>query len=141
MPAIYDHPHVVHDDEIDALGHVNNLSYLKWMQDAAIAHSTAQGWSTQRYLEIGSGWVVRSHAIDYRQPAFAGQEIVVRTWVSNFRNIRSLRKYKIIRPDDNTVLALAQTDWAFIGYEHLVPRRVPPEIVAAFELVAEQDEP
>ena len=97
MPSIYEHLHTVGQEEMDLLGHASNLAYVGWMQDAAVAHSAAQGWPTERYLQIGAGWVVRSHAIQYRQPAFAGQTIVVRTWVANFRKIRSLRKYKIVR--------------------------------------------
>lgn len=141
MPAIYHHQHTVRDDEIDAQGHVNNLVYLKWMQTAALAHSAEQGWPPERYQQIGAGWVVRSHSIEYLQPAFAGQRIVVKTWVSNFRKIQSLRKYKIFRVADNALLAVSQTNWAFIGLEHHVPRRVPPELVAAFELVPESEEP
>ena len=30
---------VVPDTAIDANGHVNNVQYVQWMQDAAIAHS------------------------------------------------------------------------------------------------------
>ena len=63
MPAIFAHHHRVRTDEIDEQGHVNNLRYLAWMQTAAIAHSAAQGWTGQRYRDLGSGWVVRSHFI------------------------------------------------------------------------------
>lgn len=34
--AIFVFEHHVRDDEIDVLGHVNNLAYLKWMQSAAV---------------------------------------------------------------------------------------------------------
>lgn len=141
MPAIFHYPRTVTDDEIDAQGHVNNLVYLRWMQDAAIAHSAAQGWPPQRYRETGAGWVVRSHQIEYLQPTFAGQAIEVITWVANFKKIQSLRKYKIVRPADAAVLAIAQTNWAFIGLEHRVPRRVPPELAGAFVLVPPDEEP
>src|SRR5579863_114830 len=77
MPAIYAHSHVVTPDEIDGLGHVNNLHYLKWMQTAAVAHSAAQGWPTERYREIRSAWVVRAHRIEYRQPAFVNDELII----------------------------------------------------------------
>ena len=59
MPAIYCHSHVVRDDEIDGLGHVNNLHYLKWMQDAAVAHSAAQGWPT-RAIPVDRGGLCRA---------------------------------------------------------------------------------
>jgi len=143
MPAIYEHPHVIRDDEIDPQGHVNNLEYLKWMQTAALAHSAAQGWPGERYRAIGGGWVARRHVIDYLQPAFAGQSVVVRTWVSDFGKITSLRKYKIVRPEDDgdVLLAVAETQWAFIGLERHVPRRIPPEVASAFEVVPPECEP
>jgi len=141
MPAIFRYRHTVTDDEIDGLGHASNLEYLKWMQAAAIAHSTAEGWSPQRYRVEDAGWVVRRHTIEYRQPLFAGQRIEVVTWVSNFRKVQSLRKYKIVRAADDTVAAVAATDWAYIGIAPRVPRRIPPDLAAAFTIVSESEEP
>ena len=141
MPAIYQLTHTVRDGEIDAQGHVGNLEYLKWVLAAALGHSTVQGWSPQRYDESGAAWVVRSHSIQYLQPAYAGQQVTVLTWVSNFRKTRSLRKYKIVRPADDRLLAAGETDWAYVGIEHRVPRRIPQELVDAFELVPESEEP
>jgi acyl-CoA thioester hydrolase len=79
MPAIYLHEHTVLDEEIDGQGHVNNLVYLHWMQSAAVAHSTAQGWPPERYQQAEAGWVVRTHNIEYLVPAFANEQIVVHT--------------------------------------------------------------
>lgn len=142
MPAIYEYPLTVTDEMIDGQGHVNNLEYVRWMQDAAVAHSNAQGWSSQRYRESGAGWVARSHKIEYLQASFAGESIVVYTWVHDMRKIRSLRKYKIVRGDaDNTVLAVAETDWAYIAMEHRVPRRIPPEVANAFIIVPPEEAP
>ena len=138
MPAVFDFPHTVRDDEIDDQGHVNNVHYVQWMQSAAVAHSSIQGWPPQRYLDHGGGWVARSHFIEYLQPAFAGEKIVVRTWVSDFKKITSLRKYKIIRPHDDVVLAVAETNWAFIGLQHRVPRRIPAELSESFEVVTDE---
>ncbi len=141
MPAIYQHALTIAAEAIDGQGHVNNLEYIRWMQDAAVAHSAAQGWTAQRYQQIGAGWVVRSHWIEYLQPAFADENVKVLTWVANFRKIRSLRKYKIVRSSDEAILVRAETDWAFIGLEHRVPRRVPPELVQDFLIVSEDEEP
>jgi acyl-CoA thioester hydrolase len=141
MPAIYEHRLIVPPEAIDGQGHVNNLDYVRWMQEAALAHSAAQGWPSARYRELGAGWVVRSHKIEYLQASFAGDEIVVYTWVADFRKIRSLRKYKMVRLGDGATVALAETDWAFIGYEHRVPRRIPPEVSEAFLVVPPAQEP
>jgi acyl-CoA thioester hydrolase len=126
----------VGDDEIDAQGHANNVCYVAWMQEAALAHSAAQGWPAAAYQRIGMGWVVRAHAIEYHQPALAGQRIVVATWVATFKRVTSLRRYRIIRQTDGVVLATAETKWAFIDYATGQPWRVPAGIVQAFEIVS-----
>jgi acyl-CoA thioester hydrolase len=141
MPAIYEHPHAVLDSEIDVLGHASNLAYVAWMQAAALAHSAAQGWPAQRYQELGAGWVVRSHQIEYLRPAFAGEALVIRTWVATFRKVTSLRRYQIIRLADQRVLATAATDWAFINYQTGLPTRLPPGLAQAFELVVDEPPP
>jgi hypothetical protein len=55
-------------EAIDIQGHVSNLAYVGWMQDVAIQHSAAVGWPLRRYLELGAGWVVRSHFVEYFRP-------------------------------------------------------------------------
>ena len=102
MPAIYEHRHIVAAEEIDQLGHANNVAYVEWMQAAALAHSAAQGWPADRYRRQGQGWVVRAHAVEYLQPAFAGDRIVVRTWVATMRKATSLRRYRIFREPDES---------------------------------------
>lgn len=136
MPMIYRHHHVVRDDEIDDQGHANNVAFVQWMQDAAIAHSTAQGWDPGRYVDTGTAWVVRTHFIRYLQAAFAGEELEVRTWVVNFRKVTSLRRYRMFRNSDQTLLAEAETDWAYVSRERGTPQRIPPELSGAFELFA-----
>lgn len=138
MPAVYEHPHTIRADEIDLLGHANNLAYLRWTLSAAVAHSAVQGWSTERYRELGSGFVVRRHEIEYLRPAFEGESLVVRTWVASMRKATSLRRYELFRrtaDGQEQKLAVASTDWAFVDYTKGMPRRIPDEIVQAFTLV------
>jgi acyl-CoA thioester hydrolase len=135
MPAIYEHFLSVTSAETDELGHASNLAYVRWMQDAAVAHSAAQGWPGEAYQALGAGFVVRSHQIEYLRPAWPGDQIVVRTWVANLKRVTSLRRYDIVRPADAKLLARAATDWAFIKFATGLPARIPPEIAEAFELV------
>ncbi len=139
MPAIYDWQHVVSERDLDDLGHANNISYLKWMQSAALAHSAAQGWPVEAYRSLGLGWVVRSHQIDYLAAARLGDQIVVRTFVANLKKVTSLRRFVILRAKDEVVLAKAATDWAFVEYSTGTPKRIPPEVSSAFEIVSDQD--
>ena len=134
MPAVYEHRHLVALEEIDELGHASNLAYLRWLQEAALAHSAAQGWPGEAYKRLGLGWVVRSHEITYERPAQESDLVIVRTWVASFRKASSVRRYDVIREADRKRLATAATNWAFVDYSTGLPTRIPPEIVASFEL-------
>jgi acyl-CoA thioester hydrolase len=139
MTRRFEHQHTVSSEDIDELGHAGNFQYIKWMQHAAVAHSTANGWPPQRYDELGSGWVVRSHMITYLKPAFEGDEVVVRTWVANMKSATSLRKYEIL-DQNGTLLARAETDWAFVNYARQRPTRIPAEVAACFEVIGNEQQ-
>ncbi len=132
MQAVYDHPVSVAQSDIDFLGHVNNLNYLAWFIDAGVAHSSANGWPTRRYVELGSGWVVRSHFIEYSAPAFANDELIVSTWIARFSKVRCLRKYRITRTQDERIVAQGETVWSFVSFEKQAPVRIPEEVASCF---------
>jgi acyl-CoA thioester hydrolase len=135
MPDIFFHSHAIQADEIDELGHANNVAFVAWLQAAAMGHSAAQGWPGPRYQELGQGWVVRSHAIEYLLPAFAGDHVVVETWVATMKKVTSLRRYRIVRRGDGALLATAETNWAFVDRTSFRPVRIPPEVGEAFVVV------
>ena len=116
---------------IDDNGHVNNVEFVRWMQEAAVAHADERG-CTAATREAGATWVVRSHHVEYRRPAFAGDRVRVVTWVANVRRAFSLRKYRFERPADGTVLAEGETDWVFVDTRTGRPRTVPGHIIAVF---------
>jgi acyl-CoA thioester hydrolase len=135
MPDILEYPHTVREDELDVLGRADNRAYLNWMVEAALAHSAAQGWPVEAYLTLGSGWVVRSHTIEYLRPALPGERITVRTWVATVEAVSSARRYRVERASDNAVLATGETRWVFINFSTGRPTKIPPEIARAFPVV------
>lgn len=136
MPAVFDHCRSVAPEEIDPQGHANNVAFVQWMQDAALAHSAAQGWPAERYRAAGFSWVARSHAIEYRRPALPAEALIVRTWVATMEKCSSVRRYQILRAADSQLLAAAETNWAFVDLRNERLARIPPDIAAAFECVA-----
>ena len=132
MTEIYDHHHTVGVEEIDDQGHANNVAYVAWMQDAALAHSAALGWTSELYRRLGKGWVARRHEIEYLRPALPGDRIIVQTHVSEMKKVTSTRLYRIVRPRDGELLARAETNWAFINYLTGRPTRIPDEVARAF---------
>ena len=124
-------------DAIDEFGHANNQRYIAWMQEVATAHSAANGWPMERYLEIGAAWVVRSHFIEYLRPAFAGDEIEIFTWASSLALREVTRKYSFHRADQ--LLARAETKWVYVDIKSGRPKRIPDELLGSFEAVPDND--
>jgi acyl-CoA thioester hydrolase len=140
MPRIFTHRFRVPDEAIDALGHVNNLRYLGWMQDVAILHSAAQGWPLERYVDLGQSWVVQSHFIKYIRPAFADEAISLYTWISGFSPRSSPRKYLFWRAADQQILAEAETLWVFVDLKTGRPCHLPQAVRDAFEIIEDTNE-
>jgi len=121
----------VQPGDIDQLGHVNNVVYLRWVQDLAIAHwqSKASAEDQARLL-----WVVVRHEIDYKRPALLGDEIVGRTWVGPASRRSFERHTEFRRASDQRVGAKARTVWCPIDSQTGKPTDVSPEVRARFSI-------
>ena len=116
--------------DIDELGHVSNLVYLRWVQDVALAHTQALGWDFARYRALGAVFMVRRHEIDYVAQVTLGQALCAETWIDSWRLASCVRKTEIRR--DGAVVARAATTWAMIGFASGRPQRIPDELIALF---------
>ena len=129
--SVYSKIFVIPSSAIDENGHVNNVAYVQWMQDIAVEHYSSIGGIQAQGAD--ATWVVREHKIEYLLPAFAGEEIEIRTWVENIRRVRSLRKYEFIRKTDGRILVRGETDWVFVDTKTGIPRAVPAEVSRVFQ--------
>lgn len=117
--------------------HVNNIEYVRMLQESAIAHTRQNGWTPAELHARGWTWVVRSHFIEYLKPCRAGESIALYTWVAKFKKIRSQRNYRFVRIADGAILAQAQTDWVFLDSCRGRPIPIPPEVLAAYTVVTD----
>jgi len=134
---IFPYEFTVPDEAVDENGHVNNVMYVQWMQDAAVRHYEAMG-GIQITIDVGATWVVRSHMVEYLRPAFAGEHIKVLTWVANMRRVRSLRRYQFVRMEDEQVLVRGETNWVFVAVTDGSPRAIPTEVSRLFTLLPDE---
>ncbi len=131
LSTIFSKIFFIPNSAIDENGHVNNVAYVQWMQDIAVEHYSSIG-GIQAQGPYAT-WVVREHKIEYFLPAFAGEEIEIRTWVENIRRVRSLRKYEFIRKVDGKTLVRGETDWVFMDAKTGSPRAVPEVVIKIFQ--------
>ncbi|MEL6159352.1 MAG: acyl-CoA thioesterase [Cyanobacteria bacterium J06627_32] len=138
--AVYQHELAVPTGAIDENGHLNNVEYVRLMQEVAIAHAKNTPCAEET-AKAGATWIARSHRIEYLRPAFESEHLVILTWCASIRRVRAQRQYRFFRKRDRTLIASGETDWIFADIKTGRPRSIPSEVSAAFELLPEHEAP
>ena len=123
----YEYSLLVTKEEIDALNHVNNVVYLKWINKVSILH-----WNSLSNDEINKKyiWVASRHEIDYLKPAFLNEKITIKTWIDTLEGVKSIRKVEIYRKE--ILLAKSKTTWILLDAKTQKIARIPKEIKDVF---------
>jgi acyl-CoA thioester hydrolase len=119
----------VQPQDIDDLNHVNNVIYLRYVQDVASAHWNAI--APDGFKEKFS-WVVLRHEIDYKSAAVLGDEIIAETWVGMCEGPRSERHVELYHATTMKMLVKAKTTWCLLDAKTLKPKRIEQDIVDLF---------
>jgi acyl-CoA thioester hydrolase len=117
----------VASEDIDFMGHVNNASYLKWVQAAVLSH-----WLRHAPAEVVDGhlWVALRHDIIYRRPSFFGEDVVAAVLLEKIIGARAVYRTIIKRGED--VLAEVTSSWCCINAKTLRPVRLAREVADRF---------
>ena len=126
---IYEQELTVTTDHLDQLNHVNNIEYVRWVQDIAAAH-----WDTKASENIRKNyyWVLLSHHIHYKAEALLGDELLLKTYAVKSGGLRSIRTVEIYNKKNNKLLATSETIWCFMSHETNKPVRIPDEVLQLF---------
>ena len=116
-------------EHIDELGHVNNVQYLYWVQEDAHIHWKELTKNTKETLGV---WVVRSHSITYKQPAYVGEFLTLQTFVNGSRGVLSERIVEIYNADKKLV-AQCSTQWCYLNPVTGQAQKIPRIIIDLFE--------
>ena len=128
-PKAFMHPIKVQESDIDELGHVNNVVYLRYVQEVAAAHWEQK---TPEPVKKNYLWVVLRHEIDYHKPAFSGDELIGFTWVGEHNGAKIERFVSLYKKGSNKPLAEAKTIWCLLDADSMRPKRINEEVLTAF---------
>lgn len=121
------HAFRISGSDIDEQGHVNNVAYLRWIQDIAVAHWRHSASEDQ--LEKFS-WVTVRHEIDYKKQAFENEEITATTWVGEWSKVTCERFTEIHRGEE--LLVKGRTVWCMVDRETTKPVKISKELIERF---------
>lgn len=108
--------------DMDAFGHVNNVSYLSYLEEARTAMLFTDEAAEAMPL-LQRGVVVARHEIDYRRPLdWRPEPIDIHVWVSEMRPAAFTLRYELF--DSETLVAQALTVCVPFDLKSAKPRRL-----------------
>ncbi|WP_411093959.1 acyl-CoA thioesterase [Streptomyces sp. 021-3] len=117
--------------DMDAFGHVNNVVFLRYLEEARIdfMFRLAPGNGSKSF---SGGSVVARHEIDYKRPLVHRHEpVLVESWVTGIRGASLTIAYEVKDPDTEegpgTVYVRASTVVVPYDFETQRPRRITEE--------------
>ena len=130
--VIFEKKLIVQKDDIDVNGHVSNVRYLEWFMDSAVEHSDFLGVGVEALQKNNRTWVAKEHHISYKQSAFEGDELVMKTWVDSVKITQSIRKYELYNLKTDKIVCEGWTNWVFVEMQTYRPCKIPNELIEKY---------
>lgn len=105
-------------------------TYARMLEIAATRASSEAGFPPEWYAEAGTIWVIRRSTIECAVAITPGTSVELRTFVADFRRVRSRREYEG-RVAGEIVLR-GHADWVYVERASGKPRRIPDAMMQAF---------
>ena len=124
---MFRHPIAIDPADIDQMGHVNNATYLKWVQEAVVDYwrSVAPPDAVARHL-----WVALKHEITYLRPTFLHDVVVAEVIAEKVEGARAMFTTVVRRGEE--VLSEIKSSWCCLDAVTHRPARLAREVVARF---------
>ncbi|MDX2162503.1 MAG: YbgC/FadM family acyl-CoA thioesterase [bacterium] len=132
-PGVYIHTHTVEWRDVDTEQHVNNATYLNFMEEAGFRAARHFGWSVNRMRAEHFGIFARRIQIEYRQQAALNDELTITTYLSDVKRANSTRHFIVMRASDGALIAQARGLYVFVNPQTAQITRLPHEILEDFK--------
>ena len=119
-------------EQIDVLGHVNNVVYLQWVEQVAWQHSQQLGLDLAAYQRLDAAMVAREHQLVYKAACFIEDQIELRTWLGRGDLLNLYRHYQFVRLTDQRVVFEGVTRWVCVQLSTGRPIRMPISFQQAY---------
>jgi len=110
--------------ECDSNGHVNNATYLNYLEYGRHEYMRSIGMDYLQLMKAGYGIFVARIEIDYKRPATIDDELVIHTWPVKRGAVSGVLMQEILHGED--MIAAAKVTWAFVDSNGM-PVKIPKE--------------
>lgn len=128
----YSEPLTIRSYEVTRAGYPQPGAILRYLEYLATRASGFHGYTNTWYEEQGSAWLVREMSLLLGWLPPMDCELVMATWVAEFRRVQAFREYAMWHPASGRMIARARARWAYVQRHTGQPLRVPDSMVALF---------
>ncbi len=116
----------------DALGHVNNIMYLRWAETARIEYLSRTGvWHGQ--ASVSTGPILAAISCEYRLPLTFPDTVYVGTRITELGNSSFKMAHRIVSGNHATVAADLDSTLVWLDYSTGRPLALPAAVREAIE--------
>jgi len=123
--------HTVASYELDSFGHVNNATFLNYLEKARCDYMTLKGLSFTDFSRWKKFPVVTKASLIFKYPAYADDKLLIRGWIAEFSAAAFSLRYEIFNRDNDKLLLTGETGHVFVN-ENNRPSRIPKEFYDKF---------
>lgn len=131
-PDAYTEPLTIRSYEVTRAGYPQPGAFLRYLEYLATRASGSHGYTNSWYAEQGSAWLVREMSLQLGWLPPMDSELMMATWVAEFRRVQALREYAMWHPASGRIVARARARWAYVQRHTGRPLRVPDSMAALF---------
>lgn len=117
--------------DLDALEHVNNATYVTYAEEAAAQALAASGWSPAQFKTQGLRVASRRIHIQYQSPAVWGEQLNIVTYPLASGQTGGTRYVGMTRAVDGSSVAECIVEWVLADRATGEPRAVPVSLARA----------
>jgi acyl-ACP thioesterase len=128
----YIEPLRIRSYEVTRAGYPQPGHILRYLEYLATRASGSHGYTNTWYQEQGSAWLVREMSLLLGWLPPMDSEILMATWVAQFRRVQAFREYALWHPASGRMIARARARWAYVQRHTGLPLRVPESMATLF---------
>lgn len=123
---------------MDALGHVNNVLFFRYLESARVAYIQAMGLSSLREIRVGDGsravgFILQHAECRFRRPVVYPDTLRVTSRLRSLEADRFTLEHEIVSDKLGEVAALGTGTIVTYDYERQTKVEVPEEVRRAIE--------
>lgn len=123
--------------DLNRRGNIKISTVLDILQEAAILHSAAVGYDTEKLAEMKIAWLLEGWRLRFDATLHNRSKVTVKTGIMTIKTCESNRGYEVWQDGERKIIATA--DWFTMNTEKRRIARIPQECIDAFDKVDEPD--